>query len=61
MHADDTVLVAESAEMLQKLLDGLLIWTEDYGLKVNVQKQKSWCLGRLVKWEMNSFIIMETV
>ena len=40
MYADDTVFVAESAEMLQKLLDGLLIWTEDYGLKVNVQKTK---------------------
>ena len=26
--------------MLQKLLDGLLIWTEDYWLKVNVQKTK---------------------
>ena len=33
-------LVAESAEMLQKLLDELFIRTEDYGLKVNVQKIK---------------------
>ena len=40
MYVHDTVLVAESAEMLQKLLDGLLIRTEDYRLKVNVQKTK---------------------
>ena len=40
MYADDTVLVAESAEGLQTLLDGLLIWTKDYGLKVNVAKTK---------------------
>ena len=29
MYVHDTVLVAENAEMLQKLLDGLLIRTED--------------------------------
>ena len=40
MYADDTILVPESAEMLQKRLDGLLIWPEDYELKVNVQKTK---------------------
>ena len=52
MYADDTVLVAESAEGLQTLLDGLLIWTKEYGLKVNVAKTKvmvfrpSWQLGQ---------------
>ena len=40
MYADDTVLVAESAESLQSLLDGLSKWTEDYGLIVNVTKTK---------------------
>ena len=40
MYADDTVLVADSAESLQKLLDGLLVWTTNYGLTVNVDKTK---------------------
>ena len=40
MYADDTVLMAESAEALQSLLDSLSNWTKDYGLKVNVAKTK---------------------
>ena len=34
------VLMAESAEALQPLLDSLSNWTKDYGLKVNVAKTK---------------------
>ena len=42
MYADDTVLAADSAEslQLQKLLDGLSVWTANYGLNVNVDKSK---------------------
>ena len=40
MYADDTVLVAESTESLQSLLEGLSKWTEYYELTVNVAKTK---------------------
>lgn len=40
MYADDTVLVAESAENLQQMMDALLLWTREYGLLVNNDKTK---------------------
>ena len=40
MYADDTVLLAESSEDLQRMLDSLLHWTRKYKLTVNVDKTK---------------------
>ena len=40
MYADDTILMAESPENLQKMMDTLNEWTDEYGLTVNVDKPK---------------------
>ena len=40
MYADDTILMAESPENLQKIMDTLNKWTDEYGLTVNVDKTK---------------------
>ena len=40
MYADDTVLLAESSEDLQKMIDALLHWTRECELFVNVDKTK---------------------
>ena len=40
MYADDTILMAESPENLQKMMDMRYLWTDEYGLTVNVDKTK---------------------
>ena len=40
MYADDTVLMAESPEELQKMLDSLKTYTVDWNLFVNTEKTK---------------------
>ena len=61
MYADDTVLLAESSEDLQKMMNALLHWTREYKLIVNVDKTKvvifrpSWQIGN------DHFIIMVTL
>ena len=43
-YADDTTLMAESEEELKSLLMKVKEETEKAGLKLNIQKQKSWHL-----------------
>ena len=51
MYADDTILIAETSEHLQEMMDALQTWTNEYGLTVNINKTKfivfrsSWQLG----------------
>ena len=51
MYADDTILIAETSEHLQEMMDALQTWTHEYGLTVNINKTKvivfrsSWQLG----------------
>ena len=51
MYADDTILIAETSEHLQEMMDTLQTWTNEYGLTVNINKTKiivlrsSWQLG----------------
>ena len=40
MYADDTVLIAESVESLQEMLNTLYRYTKEWNLTVNVQKTK---------------------
>ena len=40
MYADDTVLIAETADGLQKMLDALLTYTKKWNLTVNIDKTK---------------------
>ena len=43
-YADDTILIAESEEELKSLLMMVKEENEKAGLKLNIQKQKSWHL-----------------
>ena len=60
MYADDTVLLAETPENLQMLLDSLHIYTEKWGLKVNTVNSKivvfrsSWHMYETEHWTYNN-------
>ena len=41
-YADDTTLMAESEEELKSLLMKVKVKSERVGLKLNIQKKKSW-------------------
>ena len=41
-HADDTTLTAEGEEELKSLLMRVIEESEKAGLKLNIQKQRSW-------------------
>ena len=41
MYADDTVLISESAEGLQRMLNALLSYTKKWNLTVNIDKTKN--------------------
>ena len=43
-YADDTILMAESKEELKSLLMNVKEESEKAGLKLNIQKQRSWHL-----------------
>ena len=43
-YADDTTLMAESEEELKSLLMKAKEESENAGLKLNIQKRRSWCL-----------------
>ena len=43
-YADDTTLMAESEEELKSLLMKVKEESEKAGLKLNIQKTRSWCL-----------------
>ena len=40
LYADDTLILAESATQLQKALDGLFIYCNNWSLKVNIEKKQ---------------------
>ena len=44
-YADDTTLMAESEEELKSLLMKVKVESEKVGLKLNIQKQRSWHLA----------------
>ena len=44
-YADDTTLMAESEEELKSLLMKVKEESEEVGLKLNIQKTKTWHLG----------------
>ena len=41
-YADDTTLMAESEEELKSLLMNVKVESEKVGLKLNIQKRRSW-------------------
>ena len=58
-YADDTTLMAESEE-LKSLLMKVKEESENFGLKLNVQKMKIMASGPITSWEINGETV-ETV
>ena len=59
-HADDTTLMAESEEELKSLLMKVKVESENFGLKLNIQKKKIVASGPITSWEIDGET-METV
>ena len=59
-YADDTTLVAESEEELNRLLMKVKGESEKAGLKLNIQKTKIMAFGPITSWEIDGETV-ETV
>ena len=59
-YADDTTLMAESAEELKSLLMKVKEESEKVGLKLNIQKMKIMASGPITSWEIDGETV-ETV
>ena len=52
-YADDTTLMAESAEELKRLLMKVKEESENVGLKLNIQKTKIMASGPITSWQID--------
>ena len=52
-YADDTTLKAESEEELKSLLMKVKVESENFGLKLNIQKTKIMTSGPIASWEID--------
>ena len=52
-YADDTTLMAESEEELKSLLMKVKEESENFGLKLNIQKTKIMAFGPITSWEID--------
>ena len=59
-YADDTILMAESAEELKSLLRKVKEESEKVGLKLNIQKTKIMASGPITSWKIEGKTV-ETV
>ena len=59
-YADDTTLMAESAEELKSLLMKVKEENENVGLKLNIQKTKIMASGPITSWQIDGETV-ETV
>ena len=59
-YADDTTLIAESEEELRSLLMKVKGKSENFGLKLNIQKTKIMASGPITSWQINGETV-ETV
>ena len=59
-YTDDTTLMAESEEVLKRLLMKVKEESENFDLKLNIQKTKIMASGPITSWQVNGER-METV
>ena len=59
-HADDTTLMAES-EDLKSLLMKVKEESENFGLKLNIQKTKIMASGPITSWEIDGEIVSDFI
>ena len=59
-YADDTTVIAESEEELKSLLMKVKEESEEFGLKLNIQKTKIMASGPITSWQIDGETV-ETV
>ena len=52
-YADDTTLMAESKEVVKRILMKVKEESEKVGLKLNIQKTKIMASGPIISWEID--------
>ena len=60
-YADDTTLMAESEEELKSLLMKVKEESEEFGLKLNIQKTKIMASGPITPWEIDGKTVADFV
>ena len=60
-YADDTTLMAESAEELKSLLMKVKEKSEKLGLKLNIQKMKFMASGPITSWEIDGETVTDFI
>ena len=61
IHADDTTLMANSAEELKSLLMNVKEESEKAGLKLNIQKTKIMASGPITSWEIDGETVRDFI
>ena len=60
-YADDTTLMAESAEELKSLLMKVKEESEKVGLKLNIQKTKIMASGHITSWQIDGETVRDFI
>ena len=60
-YADDTTLMAESEEELKSLLMKVREKSENFGLKLNIQKMKIMASGPIISWEIDGETVSDFI
>ena len=60
-YADDTTLMAESAEELKSLLMKVKEESEKVGLKLNIQKTKITASGPITSWQIDGETVVDFI
>ena len=60
-YADDTTLMAESAEELKSLLMKVKVESEKVGLKLSIQKMKIMASGPITSWEIDGETVSDFI
>ena len=59
--ADDTILMAESKELLKSLLMKVKEESEKVGLKLNIQKTKIMASGPIISWQIDGETVADSI
>ena len=60
-YADDTILMAESEEVLKSLLMKVKEESEKVGLKLNIQKTKTMACGPITSWQIDGETVSDFI
>src|SRR5574337_630096 len=60
-HADDTTFMAESEEELESLLMKVKEESENFGLKLNIQKTKIMASGPITSWQIDGETVADFI